>query len=92
MPAIDELIRMMDSSELDEKADAIVAVGEVSSGSSAGVDPLMRQLKVDDWHKSSLAASALGEIGAPAEKAIGALQKLVDESDNSILVSCARRY
>lgn len=91
MPAIDELIRMMDSSELDERADAIVAVGEVSKGSSVGVDPLMRQLKVDDWHKSSLAASALGEIGAPAEKAIGALQKLADESDNSIVESCARR-
>src|SRR6478672_3007887 len=55
MPAIQDLIGAMDSTDLALKAEAIVAVGKVSKGSAVGVDPLIGKLS-EGWHKASLAA------------------------------------
>jgi HEAT repeat protein len=85
IPAIQDLIEAMESTDLALKAESIIAVGKVSKGSPIGVDPLIRKLN-DGWHKASLAAEALATIGAPAEKAIEPLRKLANESDNSTVI------
>jgi len=89
LPAIDDLIRVINADDLFVSQEALKSIGKVSKGSEKGVDVLIHKLD-EGWVTASFAANGLGEIGAPAERAIGPLERIAQSSDNSTVVHSAK--
>jgi hypothetical protein len=81
--ALNEMMRLMHSTDPWERSAAIGFLGQVGSGAEPAVDGLIQVLNGSDLYDARGAAHSLGEIGPGAKQAIPSLLKAVRTYPNA---------